>query len=393
MNPILVVFKKEIKEIFRDKRVRTNTIIMPAVIMLLMLSMMGFISGIGEKSNQIVHVVKTDNKLVKMLKDEKVQVVEIPTEAEGLRLVRAGKARVVLEFESDFDAKLANGQQTPIQAFYDPQQDTAKIALGTIQSDLVTLNGDHMAAVLKANKIDQKSLAPASIVNREIKVGTSNTSEFLIGILPYIIVLYAFVGGLGPASDTVAGEKEKQTLETLLIAPVKRTQIALGKFLALAFVCYCGSASALAGVVIAGVSRAPMYQRLFASGLGLSALQIGTMLLVLIPTVAFFASMLVAVSAFAKNTREAQSSMGLISIVVITPAVFGQIIGLTDLASNWWIRLVPVLNTSVTLRESLQGKSDLLGIGLTILTDVILALIGIRIAVHLFKREEVLTRV
>jgi sodium transport system permease protein len=231
------------------------------------------------------------------------------------------------------------------------------------------------------------------MVDKEVRVGESNVSQLLVGLLPYIIVIYAFYGAFSSGSDTVAGEKEKMTLETLLIAPVGRSQIAMGKFLALAVVCFLSSFSAVMGVVIAGSSHLPMYAKLFDKGLGLDAAQLGTTVLVLIPTVAFFASLLLAVSAFAKNTREAQSYMGLISLVVLMPAIFSQIIGLTDLASKWWIRLIPVLNTSVTLRDSLQGKSNVQGIALTIAVGAVLAFIGIRIAVYLFKREEVLTRV
>ncbi|HVT14167.1 MAG TPA: ABC transporter permease [Fimbriimonadaceae bacterium] len=393
MNAALLVMRKELKEFFRDKRVRTNAVVMPAVVMLLMLSFMGFISGIGEKENQVIHVVKTDNKLIERLKADKVKIVDVANEEEGVKLIKSGKARLVLEFEPDFDAKVAQGKPTPIQAFYDPQQDTGKMALRAAQDDLEKLDEDQALAVLNAHHIDKDALAPARIVNREIRVGKTGVSDFLISMLPYLVVLYAFYGGLGPASETVAGEKEKQTLETLLITPVDRNQIALGKFFALTAICFCSSLSALMGIVIASLSRAPIYAKLFPNGLGLSGIQIGTMVLVLIPAVAFFGSLLLAISAFAKNTREAQSSMGLVSLVVLIPALFGNVIGLTDLGANWWVRLVPVLNTSMTLRESLQGKSDGLGIVLTIATGVVLAAIGIRIAVHLFRREEVLTRV
>jgi sodium transport system permease protein len=232
-----------------------------------------------------------------------------------------------------------------------------------------------------------------SLEEQKIQVGSSDTSEFLVGFLPYLIVVYAFYGGFGSGSDSVAGEKEKMTLETLLIAPVGRSQIAFGKFIAIAVICFLSSFSALMGVVVAGMSGLPMYTKLFPNGLGVNGAQFGTMLLVLVPTVAFFASMLLAVSAFAKNTRESQSYLAMISLVVLMPAIFGQFIGFTDLASNWWIRLIPVLNTSVSLREILQGKTDPTGVGITIAVGAVLAFIGIRIAVHLFKREEVLTRV
>jgi sodium transport system permease protein len=393
MNPTLVVVRKELKELFRDRRVRTNAIVMPMFIMLLMLSLFGFISGVGDKKNQVVHVIKADNQLVKKLKEDKIQVLDVASKAEAESLIREGKARVVLEFEPDFDAKVAAGQTTPVTAYIDPQLDTGKIALGNVAEDLEKINAATAAAVLAKSHIPATSLAPAILQKKEIKVGKSNTSDFLIGFLPYLIVIYAFYGAFGSASDTVAGEKEKMTLETLLIAPVGRSQIAMGKFLSLATICFLSSFSALMGVVIAGSSHLPMYSKLFEKGLGLDGGQLGMMLLVLLPTVAFFASMLLAVSAYAKNTREAQSYMGIISLVVLMPAIFSQIIGLTDLGSKWWIRLIPVLNTSVTLRDALQGKSNALGIALTIAVGAVLAFIGIRIAVYLFKREEVLTRV
>jgi ABC-type Na+ efflux pump permease subunit len=82
-----------------------------------------------------------------------------------------------------------------------------------------------------------------------------------------------------------------------------------------------------------------------------------------------------------------------VSFVVFLPAIFGQVIGFTDLSANWWIRAIPVLNTSVAVREALQGKSTVFGVGLTIAVGAILAFIGIRIAVSLFKREQVLVRI
>lgn len=393
MNPVLIVMKKEIKELFRDKRIRTNSVFMPALIMFVMLSIFGMLIGVSDKSNQIVHVVKTSNRLVDQLRSDKVKIVEVDSLDKGEDLIRQGKARVVLNFEKDFDAKLAQDKPTKIEAYFDPQQSTGKMALVAVIDDLNKINGPIGDAVLKSHQVKRESLSPATLEEKEVQVGTSAVSELLIGLMPYLIVVYAFYGAFGAGSDTVAGEKEKQTLETLLIAPVGRSQIAFGKFLSLAAISLCSSLSALMGIIIAGASKLPMYSKIFPAGLGLNWLQIGTILLVLVPTVAFFASLLLAVSAYAKNSRESQSYLGLISLFVLMPAIFGQVIGFTDLASNWWIRLVPVLNTSISIREALQGKNNALGLLLTVGVGALLALIGIRVAVFLFKREEVLTRV
>ncbi len=393
MNPMFIVMKKELKELFRDKRVRTNAVIMPGVMMMLFLAMFGFISGVGEKENQVVHVLGANNQLVARLKEQKFKVVELSTLDEGDKLIRQGKARLVLKFEPDFDQKFDRATPTTIEAYYDPQQDTGKIALNLVKQEIAKISEVTISKVLHEHNVDPKSLSPAMVEEKPVKVGESNVSEFVVGLLPYLVILYAFVGAMASGSDMVAGEKEKLTLETLLIAPVKRSQLALGKFLALAFICFCSSFSALLGVVIAGSSHSSLYSKIFPTGLGMTVEQFLMMILVLIPAVALFASLLIAVSAYAKNPREAQSHMAIISIAVIMPAIVGQFIGLTDLASNWWIRLIPVLNTSVVLRESLQGKSDNLGLALTVAVGALLAVIGIRVAVQLFRREQVLTRV
>lgn len=393
MNAALIVMRKELKEMLRDKRVRSNALFMPLLIMLMMLSFFGFIMGVGEKENQVIHVVKADNSLTQDLKKAKIKVLDVESVKAGEDLIRKGKARLVLEFPSDFDALQKSGQPAPINAYLDPQQDTGKIAMSIVQTLIDSRNKETKTAVLQKYGLTEKSIEPMTLEEKPVKVGTSNTSQFLVSLLPYLIVIYAFYGGFGSGSDIVAGEKEKYTLETLLITPVARTQIAIGKFLSLAVICFLSSFSALLGVIIAGSSGLPMYQKVFPNGLGLNAGQIATMIGVLIPTVAFFASLLIAVSAFAKNTREAQSHLAIISLVVLIPAIFGQVIGLTDLASNWWIRLIPVLNTSVTLREALQGKTNAMGVALTVAVMIVLAAIGIYYAVRMFKREQVLTRV
>lgn len=116
-------------------------------------------------------------------------------------------------------------------------------------------------------------------------------------------------------------------------------------------------------------------------------------LVVLLPTVAMFASLLLTFSTFAKNSREAQSYISLASFVVVVPAAFSQLIGLTDAASQRWVNFVPVLNTANNIRNALLGKPDWSGTAITFLVSGAIAAVLILIVVRLFNREEVLTRV
>src|SRR5579862_8900951 len=130
---------------------------MPAFVMLLMLSMFGFVMGVGDKQNQIIHVVKTSNRLIDRLKEEKVQIVEVPTLEEGLKLVRSGKARLVLQCEPDFNEKVDKSLSTPVNAYIDPQQDTGKIALNNVKEDLAKMDADTATRVLKAHGLNEDS--------------------------------------------------------------------------------------------------------------------------------------------------------------------------------------------------------------------------------------------
>jgi sodium transport system permease protein len=108
--------------------------------------------------------------------------------------------------------------------------------------------------------------------------------------------------------------------------------------------------------------------------------------------VMFFAGMMLALSAHAKNMREAQSFLGVANFVVLTPAVFSQLIGFTDLAQSMAVKFTPVLNTALLIRDALLGKFDPLLFAGTLVTNLVLAGIGFSLAVWMFKREQILAR-
>ena len=132
---------------------------------------------------------------------------------------------------------------------------------------------------------------------------------------------------------------------------------------------------------------------MFKDGFGVTPLAVATIILLLLPLVAMFGSVLIAISSYARNPREAQTYLALVNFVVILPAVFSQVIGLTDLASKLWINAVPVLNSANNIRNALLGKTDWLGVAITFGVSTVLAGIAIWAAVYLFNREEVLIRV
>lgn len=389
MRPILHVFSKEIREIVRDKRVRNAATFMPLFIVAMMMSLFGFIGGIANKdAKRKVHVVASNSPLLAEIRKAKnLEIIEVPSEAEGVRLIQDGKARLLALFPPKTDAK------DRVVLRFDPKEDAAQIAKGAFQAALAPQIAAHTAATLAGVGLKPDDLMPIDFQEKPVQVGEgAGASGLLVGFLPYLLVLFTFTGGVALAADLVAGEKERSTLETLLIAPVRRTEIVLGKFLALATVCVVAAISGLLGFVVAALMKLGG-DLVFKSGLGLTPLGVVETFLILLPLAATFSGVLIAVSAYARNTREAQTYLGLLNLVVMIPAVFSQIIGLTEIGSAPWLPFVPILGAASGIRAILLGKATAMAIVGPVAVGVVLAGLALFAAIRLFHRESVLLRV
>lgn len=389
-SPMIEVFLKELREMMRDKRVRSAAFILPIFIVMLMMSMFGIIGkSVGRTERQRLRVVNTNNELVKQL-ESKFDISYVDSVDAAKKLVSEGKAPLVVEFEPDQPV----GRAEEIRFYFDAKEERGQLLKARAIEALAPVVQGRIAANLALAQVDPKLLKPVDFQEKPIQVGDKGgASGIIVSFLPYLIVLFAFTGGFAIASELVAGEKEKNTLETLLITPVARTQIVLGKFLALSVVCFMSSISGTLGIVLAKVARLPGGELMFESGIGLNPKSIGTIIILLLPLVALFASLLLAVSSYAKNTREAQTYLSLLNLVVIVPAVFSQIIGLTEFGSSIWVNAVPILNTATGIRNALQGKAAFLPVTITVGVSLLIAGLGLALAIKLFNREQVLVRV
>ena len=382
MNDTFKITRKELKEMMRDKRVRFGAFIMPIFLVLMMVQLFGFIIGAAKGAvKSTVYIVGAQADLSKTFSSAGMSIKTVPTTEDGIKLIKDDKAKLVLAFKS----AMTDGQ-VQIEAYYDPKQQMAQLALSGVQQALSLENKKALAETLREKLSPETAAEHIKLIPKPVEVGSKGAGELIVGFLPYLIVLFAFSGGMSMAADMVAGEKDKNTLETLLITP-------LGKVLALAVVCFLSSFSCVVGLLLASVLKLPGSEEMFKNGFGVTPIAAGTIILLQLPMVAMFASILIAISSYARNPREAQTYLALVNFVVILPAVFSQVIGLTDLGSKLWINAVPVLNSANNIRNALLGKTDWLAVAITFGVSAVLALIGIWIAVFLFNREEVLIRI
>ncbi|MCW5942927.1 MAG: ABC transporter permease [Fimbriimonadaceae bacterium] len=391
------IFIKEIRETFRDRRVISGAFVGPIFLMFLFVFAFGTIETTLKKPKApVIHVVRSANEpafLTELRSNHALRIQEVSSEEVGQKLLREGKAKLILKLSPTFDEDLAGRKAATIQALYDPGEVLSTIALRTFQEMVNLKNRSALDQTLRVAGIPVEAAQPIVLKTTELTRDEALGGSMLIGMLPYLIVIWAFYGGFSAVSDLVAGEKERTTLETLLITPVKRFHVAMGKFLALSLICLASSLSSLVTVLLIGASGTSLARSVFPNGMNLTPLAVVAILAVLVPLVAFFAGTMLAISAFAKNTREAQTHLTLLSFIVLVPAMASQFIGFTDWAKDRWVSFVPILNSSNAIRSALLGRVDPTDLAATVTTSLLLGAVGIFLAVRLFEREEVLARI
>ncbi|MBI5705771.1 MAG: ABC transporter permease [Armatimonadetes bacterium] len=397
MNPSFHVFLKEGREMLRDKRVVQSALFGPVFLVIMFVMLFGFLqSTVGKKEGQKIHFVKVspEPSLLKDLREQsKANLIEVASAKAGEEMVRKGDAKVVLVFPADFDAAIARGELARFKAIFDKEQPSSQIALAKVQERALAQGKIITASALAKHNLPVALANPILIDPQPVERKGGGMGGFLAGMMPYLIVIWAFYGGFSQASDLVAGEKERSTLETLFISPVSRLKIALGKFYSLTTLCFVSSVSSLVAVIVTASLPMAMTKKLFENGVQLTALGVFSILTVIIPLSMMFAGILLAVSAYARNTREAQSHLTLVSFIVLMPAIFSQVIGYTDFAKALWVSFVPILNSASVLRSAMLGNFELVPFLVTLGVNLVLAAIALRLVVMMFGKERVLWRI
>ncbi|MFQ6115060.1 MAG: ABC transporter permease, partial [bacterium] len=245
---------------------------------------------------------------------------------------------------------------------------------------------------VRFNKLQLDETIVKTVDLTEVNVATpkQRLGGLIGGFLPYIFIIFCFLGSMYPAIDLGAGEKERGTLETLLTSPVNRFQILLGKFMVVVLTGVLSALVSILGLYL-GIRQIheipPEFLKMLLSILEFRS--IALLLTLLLPLTIFFAGVQLSLSIFAKSFKEAQSIISPLSMVVIVPAAIGMIPGIT---LNTSTAVIPILNVSLATKEII---SDTIQPGL--LTEVygslvVLAGISLFVSSKWFKREEVIFR-
>ncbi|WP_417356765.1 ABC transporter permease [Gallaecimonas pentaromativorans] len=391
------LYKKELLELVRDKKTLFFAIAMPLLIFPLLFGGIGIITAKQMQKAESEELKVAITRPLPMVTDairnaSHLQLVTDAPLGDISAVIRSGKVDVVIKVPDDFDGKTL--KQSQWQVYFNDAS-----ALGAVMSRIGTAlepvenrlrqqysdaaGIDETVRLALGEPID---LQKVSVADKRESIG-----ERIGGFLPYILFFTCLMGAMMPAIDLGAGEKERGTLETLLLSPVPRTQLVLGKFLVVFTTAVLASLLSVFsfgfwGMLIGQHFAVDAIIKVFAT-IGVRDMLL--VLLMLVPIAAIFASAMLSLSVYARSYKEAQNYMGMLNIPLIMPIVLAMLPGIS-LDAQW--ALVPITNVALAIKEILKGTVDYGLLGLILLSTAVIAALLISFCVYCFRQEKVLFR-
>jgi sodium transport system permease protein len=390
MRELIVIWLKELRDTIRDRRTLTVMVLVP--ILLAPALLIGMNALASSNANKPVHVAVSGAaaapELVQFLRSQPQVIVDL--RADPTVEVKDGNADAGLIIAPDFAGRIAAGKAGRIKVLTDATKLGSSRADAAITNALDQYRTQVVTNALRAHGMDPALLTPVDRVSVDIATKQALAGSVLSLLLPLFIVMYSMMGGMYAAMDLSAGEKERSTLEALLLSPASRLQITLGKLLAVSTVGICTVVLAVASLVVA-MRQVPISLR---EGTDLSfswsADTVALVVLLGILLAVAFAALELALGIFARSFKEAQNYITPLYLVAILPVA--ALASIPDFKPALAFFLIPALNAALVFKEALIGATDGVHVALTVATMLLFCLLAVGATVRIFSNEKVLLR-
>ncbi|NBC96884.1 MAG: ABC transporter permease subunit [Deinococcus-Thermus bacterium] len=399
------VARKEILSTIRDRRAIISNLLIPVLLLpTIMLGLPLVLGGLfqREQASQTPVAIEGAAHLPSDLREAiEAQRVDITETDDALTLVRDDEVSAALRVPEDFEARVGAGEAPQLSLVRKTGNLESELAAGKLNDAISSYRRGIVTDRLEAAGLDPSVLEPLRVERLDASRPEERSSGQLAWLIPFFIAVWALAGGQMTALDATAGEKERGTLEALLVAPVRRVEVVAGKFLATLMSGLSAAFMAIVGVLVGGA----LMRRVFLPRLGEEATEMvavmgGSLsvslsgLWVLLGSAvllaAAVAALLIAVAMFARSFKEAQSYVAPMTFLLIIPAMALQFADLLDLGQR--VYLVPLMNVMVLMDDVLGGSVRALDVIASWATMALLVVALLAFALRNFRREGVIFR-
>lgn len=398
MKNILTIFRKEFYRVITDKRLIFTSIILPGLAIYVMYSFLGGVVSREVEDVQSHNMVVYEEHmpadfrmtLDSMFDAPKFISIDALSQSDLEELLRKGDADLVMKFPLDFvttiEAYETSTDPVPnILMYYNPSEDYSREAYYNVASTL-----EVYASAIGVERFGD-AYNPFSVnidfMNNEQQIYDEEraTGKLFAGMLPMLIVMFLFSGAMSIGPDSIAGEKERGTIATLLVTPVKRSEIAIGKVLSLSVISMFSAASSFIGIVLS-LPKLMQESDLSISIYGFA--EFAMLFIVLLATVLFIVAMISVISAYAKSIKEA-------SLLIMPFYFLSIVIGMSKMMSgesetNPLMYMIPIYNSVNIIISILTFETTIASFLIMVGSSLVLVSILIFVLNKFFQSEKIM---
>ena len=386
---VITVMRKEFARFFTDRRMVLTTLLMPGIMIYLLYSLMGqgMASQFGGDSQMEVCVQNLPESIGALAAQgggiaftevsgdqERKQALDDLAEGEGYDLVAV--------FPEGFEAQVASydistGEAAPaVELYYNSSSTDSKSAY-TVMSEML----DAYESAL-ANKFD---INPGDGVY-DLATEEDLSVQMFSMMVPMLMMVFLFSGCMAIAPESIAGEKERGTIATLLVTPMKRSHLALGKIVSLSVIAILCGLSSFLGTMLSLPKLMGGEMSINANVYGLQDYLM--LLLVILSTALVIVALVSIVSAYAKNVKEATSWVTPIMIVSMLLGVTSMVDSLCMTEPVWF--LIPLYNSAQCMSGIFSLEADMVNIAVTVAANICYSGLGVFVLTKMFDSEKVM---
>lgn len=389
MKNIVTVMRKEFARFFLDKRMVVMTLL-PAILIYVIYSFMGTamksMFSADEDYSPTAYVVNLPDSISQVVRSVGMDVRSIAqNDVAGINeMVSNKEADLCMVFPPDFDTQVAAynvqtsvGPAPNIEVYYNSTDPNSTAAYSMVCALL-----DAYEASL-ANKFD---------VNRDIEKPDQASAEdvsasIISSLMPLLMMVFLFSGCMGLAPESIAGEKERGTLATLLVTPLGRSELAAGKILSLATLSFLSGLITAVAAILSLPKLMSGAEEMIDAGI-YGAVDYAFLALIILSTILLLVALISIVSAFAKTVKEATSSVMPLMILVMLVGVTGMFGGGAQKETLYY--LIPLYGSVQSMSGIFSLDYSAVNVVVSVISSFVYAIAGGFVLTKMFNSEKVM---
>lgn len=392
----MIIMKKELRRVFTDRRLVITNFVLPAVSIAIIYSLMGFMIGrttdeIDAHTTTILSVNMPVEVAALIDADETMVYTDMEiSKADAEAKIKNAEYDYYLYFDPDFSQKIADyssGALPKVEGLYSPKSDLSIEANYKVGSLLEIYRNQVLADRLGGESFLQAfDMETAEIMLPKEDKGLDRS---IANLIPMLVSIFIFAGAMGIGMDSIAGEKERGTIATMLLTPVDRGVIIGGKVLSLSVVALISMTSSFVGVILSIPFSAKFLSsdgNFDMSQFALGGNELFMFFLCMIGLVGMYVTIISVLSMIANSLKEAGAYITPAYMLVMITAFMNMFSGSDGSSVSYF---VPIYNNLVNMKQILTGDGNFGHVLIAFSTSVVITLVLLIVARKLMHKEKI----